>query len=110
MTDPPQQTSDGERASARGEQLVRLVSDTELDRLEARREHLTQRVDELETENSRLRQEIATLRHRLEQKDQQRQQVIDNYERLLAEERTDSVDDERRSLDTVFFWRSRREK
>ena len=107
MTHAPTQMSDDERASGcDDEQLVRLVSAAELDRLEARRDRLTEAVEELEAENKLLRQEIATLRHRLEQKDQQRQQIVENYERILAA-RQDSADDDEddsgRSFDEIFF-------
>ncbi len=110
MSDTSKQMSDGERVSGRGEeQLVRLVSAAELDRLEARRDHLTEAVEELEAENTLLRQEIEALRRRLEQKDQQRQQVVENYERMLAA-RQDSADetenDSERLLGDVFFWRA----
>jgi len=100
MTDTPTQMSDGERARGE-EQLVRLVSAVELDRLEARRDHLTATVEELQAENKLLRQEIATLRHRLNQKDQQRQQVIDNYERQLGERRRQATRGEQEALEPV---------
>ncbi|WP_436902944.1 hypothetical protein [Halovenus halobia] len=107
MSDSSEQLSDGEGVSGHSEeQLVRLVSAAELDRLEARRDHLTETVEELEAENTLLRQEIATLRHRLEQKDQQRQQVVENYERILAARQNcgdDAENDSNRLLGDVFF-------
>lgn len=107
MSDSPKQMSDGERASCRGEeQLVRLVSATEFDRLEARRDHLTEMVEELEAENTLLRQEVEALRHRLEQKDRQHQQVVENYERILAAAREGETSESSQRFGTVCFWRS----
>ena len=91
MSDPPQQTS---RQDAAEEQLLRLVPEQELDRLRARQDHLTETVERLEAENRMLRVEIAALERKLEQKDSQRQQVVDNYERILAKTERET-DDER---------------
>lgn len=82
MADPPETTGRYET----GEQPpLRLVSEHELDRLRAREAYLTETVEDLEDENQLLRVEIAALERKLEQKDSQRQQVIDSYERILAE-------------------------
>lgn len=91
MSDPPQQTS---RQDSGEEHLLRLVPEHELDRLRARQEHLTETVERLEAENRLLRGEIAALERKLEQKDSQRQQVVDNYERILAKTERET-DDER---------------
>ena len=77
MSDPPQQTS---RQDSGDDLLLRLVPEHKLDRLEA--------------ENRLLRGEIAALERKLEQKDSQRQQVVDNYERILAKTERET-DDER---------------
>ncbi|WP_336328355.1 hypothetical protein [Halovenus sp. HT40] len=109
MSDPPQQTS---RHDFGEEQLLRLVPEHELDRLRARQEHLTETVESLEAENRMLRVEIAALERKLEQKDSQRQQVVDNYERILAKKdggrETDTVEAEsgRTWLIGVLFGRS----
>lgn len=90
MSEPPQQTS---RQDSGEEQLLRLVPERELDRLRARQEHLTETVENLEAENRMLRVEIAALERNLEQKDSQRQQVVDNYERILAKKDGDRETD-----------------
>jgi regulator of replication initiation timing len=80
MSDPPEQTSPPDT----DEELVRLVPEDQLDRLHAERDHLSEQVEQLEAENRLLKLEIRALERRLEQKDEQRQQIINNYERLLA--------------------------
>lgn len=109
MSDPPEETN---CCDADEQRLLRLVPERELDRLRASEEHLAETVDDLEAENRMLRLEVAALERRLEQKDRKHQQIIENYERILAErdhDREAAVDDtepDRSLLVSTLFGRS----
>ncbi|MFA9516040.1 hypothetical protein ACERIT_02275 [Halopenitus sp. H-Gu1] len=65
---------------------VRVVTlEAEVELLEAERETLVDLVTALESDLEELENEVASLERTIEYKEQQRQQVIDKYEHIIAE-------------------------